>query len=338
MGTQRRTMYAEMNLGTALRHSGEYATALEHYGACLKLARAGKDEEVLCGVLQHLGINSCIQGRLVRQSGDDLIRACKYQSEAFDFLLEALTLAKAADWETALADGLSRLARVYEEIYQLEADISALPHQDNKLLSTFQALIEKARYFRPPSDVEREDELIFRGKFVDLSVLEQAARLYELSVLLADLANNLHRTLDSLMQFARLLLALKQYDLVRNAVSRVERLKVEDHQGELFATMADITLADLDFDIGKREAALKAYSTLYAQAAKQSGYALYLLADRTRDLERRLRSLSASQAVLWCDVLQRSWRSLSVSKQRPEMISLLERIRIDALSGKWHKE
>ena len=334
MITQRRRMYAEMNLGTAYRHSGEYDEAVSHYEACLDLARRSKDEEVICNALQHLGVNACLQGRRLRETGGDLSLSCRLHLSAFQNLTKALQLAQAADWELALGEGLNRIAIVYEEIYRLtvlrQDQVPSIPGFDNEL----QRLCEEAGKFQPPGEVEYEHDLLLRKQFSQLNWIEKASQLFELSVFFSDQANDIHRALDSLMELSKLLLELRRYDLVRSVVNKTDRIKGYDYQADLFSAMAKITLADLDFEKGNCEAALEKYVIPYAIVAKQTGYASYLLTSRLKDLNWRVRSLPCETAIRWCDVLEERWLAESVADYRPDMIDILETIRFDALAEK----
>jgi tetratricopeptide (TPR) repeat protein len=329
---QNKLRFAYMNLGTAYRHASDYDMASQHYQLSLDMARRAQDQEVLGYALQQLGINACLQGRRLRQEALHPAQAADHQSQAWEYLIQGLEIAREANWRPALASGLNRLARVYEEIEHLEQLSGHLEPPDPAFVAVLQKLQTKALSFNPSTDIEYQHNLLIRTPFVELDTwLERSARLFELSALAADEANDYHRALDSLMEFARLLVALKRYDLAQVVVRRTERIKGYDYQEELFAAMSDITLAEIDFAQGVYDLAIEKYATAFAVLAKQTGYASYLLADRLKVLEQRLQTLSSAMRLHWCDYLEAQWLERSVSTVRPDMLRLLEGIRFDAM-------
>ncbi len=134
------------------------------------------------------------------------------------------------------------------------------------------------------------------------------------------------------MEFAGLLVELKQFDLVPLIVKRSERLKGYDYQETLFAAMGEIALADVAFEQGDFDTALYKYALSFADLAQQTGYASYLLTDKLRELEKRLHLLPNDTKLAWCDYLANLWETKHVSLSRPDMLRLIEEIRIDMLS------
>lgn len=328
---QRLRMFANMNLGTAYRHAGEYTEARHSYEATLIQAKQAKDREILCYVLQQLGINACLIGRQLRKDRKSLAVACRNQMQAWDFLVEGLEISREGNWRPALASGLERLARVYEEIARILVHTKNGGKNNSEFRGILKQLKKKDEMFQPPGEVEFQYELLTPQLFSQLEWLEKSARLFELSGLVADDANDYHRALDSLMEFARLLLELNYYDLVPIVIRRAERIKGFDYQQELFSAISDITLADMDFTLGRHETALPKYIMAYAEVAKQKGYASYLLTDRLTALDGRIRQLSTDARMRWCDALEKGWSEQSVLEDRPEMLRMLEDIRYDTL-------
>ncbi|MCL4301557.1 MAG: tetratricopeptide repeat protein [Anaerolineae bacterium] len=329
--TQRTRMYAQMNLGTAYRHAGNYEMASTHYQTSLELAQEGKDQEVLCYALEQLGINACLRGRKLRRESNDLTQAVQLQLQAWQYLTQPLEMAQEADWRVALADGLSRMARVYEEIFRLVHLRHTLDQKMPEFNNPLTKLQAEASKFQPPIEVEYEYDLLISKPFSKLDWLEKAARLFELSALVADEINDFQRTLDSLMDFARLLVELKRYEEVPIVVRRTERIKGFVYQEELFSAMSDITLANLAFEQKQYSSALEKYASAYASMAKQTGYASYLLTDNLRGLSQRMQRLTAEMKLKWCDTLEEHWLTQSVSTVRPDMLQLLEEIRLNTL-------
>jgi tetratricopeptide (TPR) repeat protein len=325
-----RAIYAWMNLGTAYRHSGDYIIAAQHYEKSLELARANRNREATCDALQHIGINEHLLGRKLRREHRELATACQHQIRAWQRLVEALEIARESDWRNAIADGLNRLAKVYREIYRLQSMPPQLVDAP-AVLEALQALQQKAMTFEMPFEIEYEYELLTAGRFTRLNWLEKASRMFEVSALAADDANNFHRALESLTEVARTLEELGMEDKVPIVIRRIERIRGYDYQEALFAAISEMILGDLDFKRQEFHAAFERYKKAYADLAEQSGYALYLLTDRLRDLEWRLRSLPSEAVLEWCDILEGEWRDRTLLSRRPEMLDLLERMRFEAL-------
>jgi hypothetical protein len=264
------------------------------------------------------------------QRQKNVSEACGYQVHAWQTLTEALEIARKADWRNAICNGLNLLAKVYREIDSLQN----LPSQfieDSKIPDTFEELQSKAMSFQIPFEAEYEHELLTDKPFDQLNLLERAARLFELSALIADEVNDFRLTLESLTELSKTLIALEIEDRVPVVIRRIERMKGYDYHGELFAAMSEITLGDLEFKQQRFDAALQRYKKAYADMADQSGYARDLLTDRLRDLEWHLRDLAPEIALQWCDVLEREWLDRSLSTKRPDMLDLLEHIRFEVL-------
>lgn len=328
-----RTVFAWMNLGTAYRHLGDYATAAQHYQRSLELATAHQNREAMVNVLEHLGINAHLLGRASRRTarsnkGENLRAACEHQHQAWQYLIEALEMARESGWRNAIAHGLNRLAKIYREVTRLQEMASELETPVN-VTDALQKLEQEMLKFEMPFEVEYEHDLLTRGYFAELDWLEKAARLFEISALVADEVNDFHRALDSWTELGRLFIMLDLDAQVTLVIRRIERIKGYDYQETLFAAMNTITQGDLDFKQGKYESALNRYKYAFAEVAKQSGYASYLLTDRLRDLEWLLRKLPRDMALDWCDVLEQEWLAQSVFNLRPDMLDLLERIRLE---------
>lgn len=321
--SNRRRVYANVNLGTAYRHAGNYVKAEEIYTYAQGLADSFNDQNGLCSALQQLGINNCLHARVLRRS-ERYTDAIDKLSSAWGQLTRALDIAYRTGWFSGIGDGLSRLAKVYEEIYRLSVLVrNAGAKIDNQL----ENLKEKAARYEPRTEVERQHELLLPA-MGELDWLGKAARLFELSAFVADEVNDFHRALDSLMEFARLLIETGNFDLVRLACARTDHIKGYDYQTSLFTAMNELTLADLDFEMGKLDQALPKYVEYFAQLAMQTGYASYLLTDRLREFRKHLMRLPQEIRQAWCQTLEKAWRSKEIAKFRPDMLRMLEDIRL----------
>ncbi|MBN1891049.1 MAG: tetratricopeptide repeat protein [Thermoflexales bacterium] len=324
-----RTIYAWMNLGTVYRHTEEYAEAKSCYEKGLKLAKKNEHRETVCDSLQHLGINEYLRGRVFRRKGESLTEACEHQMQAWQHLVDALEIARESGWRKAIASGLHRLAKVYREIYRLQQ----LPESvTSDSLKALQALQQKAQTFQHPFEVEFEHILLMSGLFAEMNWLEKAARLFEVSALMADEASDYHCALDGLTELARLFLELEHFDLVPLIIRRIERIKGSDYEEELFTQISQIIIGDGHFEQARYDEALEQYKIHYAQLAKLIGYASYRLNDNLRNLEWRFSILPPELVVLWCDALEDAWLAQSVSAVRPNMLDMLERIRLETLA------
>lgn len=323
------TVYTWMNLGTIRRHTGQYVEARSCYQKSLELARQIGHRELEGESLQHLGINEHLQGRMFRREGENLAEDCKYQVQAWQYLIDALEIARESGWWKAVASGLHRLAKVYREVYRLQ---ELLLTTDTGCEEELQALEQKAQSFSNPFEVEFEHSLLMPGLFTEMNWLEKAGRLFEVSALLADEARDYHRALDALMELAWLLLELRRFDLVPHILRRIERIKGYDYEEALFSHISQIILGDWHFEQGRYAEALEQYKTHYAGLAKLVDYASYRLNDNLRNLEWRFSVLPRELVLPWCDTLEDVWLEESVSSVRPDMLDLLERIRRDALA------
>jgi hypothetical protein len=172
--------------------------------------------------------------------------------------------------------------------------------------------------------------LLTPGRFEDLDWVEKSIRLFDLSAIVADEVNDIRRALDSSIELARMFVGLRIKEQVPLVIRRVERLQGYDYQKQLFAAMNEITKGDLDFLEERFDSALEKYVTAYAEVARQTGYASFLLTDRLRDLEWRLRLLPSDEMALqWCDVLESEWQSRLPPEKWPDMLSVPERIRAE---------
>lgn len=352
VGNIQRRIYAYMNLGSVYRHRHaqieDYAKAREYYQKSVELARSMNNQEAVCDALQHIGINAHLWGRSLRrdlwekgvQSGfqepigtqafKDLTEACKQQLSAWHSLTEALDIARQAEWRKAIAEGLHRLAKIYREIDRIEKLLSRLDEQV-EVPAAFSDLKRQAGNLTMVFEVEYEQKLLTPKNFEELKTwLEKVVRLFDLSALIADEVNDFHRTLDSLTDLARAFVELKNTAVIPIVIRRIERIK-SFYQTELFAEMNEINWGDLAFIQKNFDAALAKYKHAYAEVARRSGYASYLLDDRLRDLEWRLLELPPQIRVAWCDELEEAWLEKDISVERPDMFHLLERIRVDAL-------
>ena len=327
-----RGIYARMNLGTAYRHDGDYESADKFYKECLELAKANKNREALCEVLQHCAINQHLWGRMLRREERDLVTACDHQLEAWRYLTQALEIARESDWSSAIADGLNRLAKIYREIYRLQ-NIQSQHAANSDFQESLRKLQQAATTFQMPFEIEYEHELLTTGHFTDLTWLKKAIRMFEVSALVAEEVNNFHRALESLIEVARTLVELGGLeDKVQLVIRRIERLGGYDYQEILFAAMNEIIRGDLEYKRQNYPSALDKYKKAYTEIAQQSGYATYIFKDRLRDLEWRLRRMPPELALKWCDTFEDEWKAQLLTLSQPAMLDLLERIRVEILS------
>lgn len=347
-----RMIYAYMNLGSVYRHRHaqieDYAQARDYYQKSLKIAQNTNNQEAVCDALQHIEINAHLWGRTLRrdlweqrmQSGcqepfrpqefKDLTEVCEQQLFAWRSLTESLDIARKAEWRKAIAEGLHRLAKVYREISRIEELLSRIGEYV-EVPGVFGELKQQAGNLPVAFEVEYEQKLLTSKHFEELETwMEKAIRLFDLCALIADEVNDFHRTLDSLTELVRTFVELKNIDAIPIVIRRIERIK-SFYQTELFAEMNEINWGDLDFIRGNFDAALAKYKHAYAEVAKRSGYASYLLADRLRDLRWHLRDLPPQIRVEWCDELEEAWLESGISATRSDMFHLLERIRADTL-------
>jgi|GEM_PF-3466501 len=324
-----RTIYAWMNLGTVHRHTGKYEDARSCYEKSLELSRKIGHRETECDSLQHLGINEHLWGRGFRRKGEKLTEGCEHQLYAWQYLVDALEIAGESEWQKAIASGLHRLAKVYREIYRLQQVAESATPEFTNVLKTLQ---QKAQTFQNPFEVECEHDLLMPGLFAEMNWLEKAARLFEVSALIADEAGDYHRALDGLTELARAFLELGHFDLVPLIIRRIERIKGYDYEEELFTQVSQIIIGHWHFKQGRYNQALEQYKTYYARLAKLIGYPSYQLNDNLRDLEWRFSVLPLELVLPWCDALEDAWLEQSVSAVRPDMLDMLERIRLDALA------
>ena len=325
-----RTIYAWMNLGTAYRYSGKHRDARACYERSVELADEVGHRETLCDSLQHMGINEHMWGRGLRRKRENLLEACEHQSKGWRYLTDALEIARESDWRKAIASGLHHLARIYREIHRLRG----LPTEvvTPEFTEALQALQQQALAFQMPFEVEYEYDLLMPGPFADLNWLEKAARLFEVSALIADEASDYHRALDGLTELARLFLELGHFDLVPLILRRIERIKGYDYEEELFTQVSRIIEGDRHFEQGRYDEALQIYKIAYARLAKLTGFASYRLDDNLRNLKWRFSILPRDLILPWCDALEEAWLAQSVSTVRPDMLDMLEHIRLDALT------
>lgn len=320
-------IFVWMNLGTAYRHSGDYLTAALHYRKSLEIASTGDNREAICNILQHMGINEYLWGHSLRQEGKGISELCEHQQQAWQHLVKALEIAQRSDWRNAIADGLNRLGKVYREISRLKILASNMVQE----IGGIKKLEQEALNYQPPFEIEYEYDLLTVKRFSDSNWLEKAARLFEISALIANEVNDFHRALESWTETARLFEELDMDDRLQLVIRRIERIKGYDYQEELFAAISELILADIDFKRKNLSKAIEKYSKIYSDLAEQSGYANYLLADRLKDLEWRLLSLQPDIALDCCNLLENEWQRRSVITRRPEMRNTLEQIRFKAI-------
>ncbi|MBC8275818.1 MAG: tetratricopeptide repeat protein [Chloroflexi bacterium] len=357
-----RNIHAYMNLGSAYRYSGDYAQAAKQYKTSLKLARESNDLEAVCNVLQHIGINEHLWGRTFRRdllsqtlhlglssltlspTQEALNNACEYQLQAWQDLTDSLEMALEANWRDKIDDGLHRLAKVYREVYRIQYLLPRLG-EDIDVPVALEELQSKSRAHPIPFEHEYEHELLTSGRFEQLDWLEKAVRLFDLGALVADEVNDIRRALDSSTELARMFVEFGMFvepsmkEQVPIVLRRIERLQGYDYQEELFAAMNEITRGDLDFMEQRFDSALERYVTAYADVAERTGYASFLLTDRLRDLEWRLRLLPSDEIALqWCDVLESEWQSRLPPDKWPDMLSVPEHIRTEIWARRAERE
>jgi tetratricopeptide (TPR) repeat protein len=363
----RRAIYAQLHLGVCKRHQRDFAGAADAYDKCLNVAVADQDLEGQCQALQHLGINAHLQGRSMRRillaegmpggTGREpvderqrqLEAGCELQWQAWGFLMAGLQIAQKAEWRSALADGLNRLAKVYREVDRIAKLVNdEMP--DLRLPETYDELAHAASEWTVPMEVEYEEKLLTRRLFKEMDPFTRATRLFDLSSLLAAEVNDFHRAIDSLTDLAKSLVELENphrlgrhaqpqgappaanyWEEINIVLQRMERFAQYDAQEEPFNAMVKTVRADLDYNRGRYEAALAGFRDGFIELARSVGFATFLLHDRLRDLTWRLRDLPVVMALDWCDVLEDAWQRVGLLDDRPGMLSVLERARLEAL-------
>jgi tetratricopeptide (TPR) repeat protein len=294
-----------------------------------------KDTEAYCEVLQHLGINRYLMGRDLRrdileeglclasdgvqeQCLADLEEAAHHQLIAWADLTKALNLAQDTDWRAALASGCHRLAKVYREIHRIEELFDNSPNTIRKsknLKENLKELQSKAADYGLPFEVAYEDHFENPGPFEELNWMNRALRLFRLSVFFAEEVDDFHRALDALTEIARIYIERGEVDYLQAVLNEVEKLAGRDYQEQLFTAMNEIAWGDFYFIQNKFDKALEQYQVGYANLARESGYASYLLADRLRDLHWRLESLPAQKALRWVSKLEDVWEEAVGDKE-----------------------
>jgi tetratricopeptide (TPR) repeat protein len=336
-------IYAYMNLGSAYRYEREYERADEAYRESVRRARQANDREALGEALQHLGINQHLWGREGRREllesatcvapvskeqssscQQALVAASARQYEAWTNLTEALGMAQEAHRFTVLASACHRLAKVYREVWRIEKLIA---DSEGALLApeALQTLKKRASNYALPIEVSYESQLLSPKPFEKLDWMNKTLRLFNLSELIADEVNDIHRALDALTEMARLLFELERAEDLYDVLNSVEMLSGYDYQRDLFNAMNRIAWGDYNFLLGKHEDALRRYKEAYPAVARESGYANYLLADRLRDLQWRFERLPTKVARRWVNELEDAWEErLRRNEQWPRMLSFLE--------------
>jgi tetratricopeptide (TPR) repeat protein len=326
----RRAAYAWMTLGTVHRHRESFEVAGANYHQSLTLAEEGADQETICHCMQQLGINLHLWGRRFRREKHKMATACQYQREAWRYLTQALDMARRTDWREAIAHGLNRLAKVYREADRLQTmgpEYITLPD----VAEAFRELQREIRNYEVPFEGGHEGQFLLPGSFAQFDWLRKAARLFELSALVAMDANHYRRALDSLTEYATLLLEMRRYDLVPQVVDMIKHMKGYDYQEGLFGAVCDIIQGDSSCEQGEYAAALEAYKTGYTRLAKQTGYSAYILKDRLWNLAWRFRAQLPHELIPhWCEVLEEEWLAQRVLTARPDLLAMLEDLRLGA--------
>jgi tetratricopeptide (TPR) repeat protein len=343
-------IYAHMNMGSAYRYEGDYEKAETSYRQSLSFAESVTDQESICEVTQHLGINEHLCGRLLRREvleesacrldegpaptscRSALAEACEHQLQAWRYLTDAFEMAYETDWRSAMASTLHRLAKVYREIFRIhllleESDLGPAPGD----LATLEGLADA---YPMPLEMQYEGRLVVKEPFADLDWIGKALKLFDLSARLADEVNDLHRALDALTELARAAAERREPETLREVLGRVERLRGYDVQRELFDAMNDIARADLHLIQEEYDQALALYKDAYVRVAEKSGYADFLLLDRLRDLQWRLEELSEELALEWLRELQQAWEMQLIGNEKwPEMLTFLDNVRLHFLDA-----
>ncbi len=331
-----RLVYVTRNLGLVHRHKGDYATSLEYYRNSLKIAKSLGDETAISDCLQHLGITLHLLGRQYRREGVNLSQALDYQLQAFEALNSAIEMAKRAEWRSAIANGLNRIAKIYREVNYFHENVKYFANSPLRVPLDKEACVKLTKLhkmlasFDNPFELEYLDGLLIKNRlFADLEAMEKSERLFEVSSIIADEVSDHYRALDSMTEAARLLMWMKLFEEAKIVIRRIRRLPGFEGQQEVFAAIASMTQAHLDFAQKNYGQALELFVGSFNQLANCTGYASYLLTDRLRDLEWRLREMPRDQALLWCDTLEYRWGQTRALEQRPDMLDMLERIRLE---------
>jgi hypothetical protein len=331
MGALRPYMYANINMGTVHRHAKQFDEAKPFYTTTLELAEFHQDQEVISYTSQDLGINLCLQGRKRRRDGWEILLASQEQLQAFQHVAKGLEIAGRGDYRAPIYTGLSRMARVYEEIYELLALRQSPSLISEEVEEVLQELEGAAKNFQPPAEVDYQEYLTHPQPFSQLDWLGKAARLFELSALVAEEVHDLRGALDGWAEFATLLIKLGQYDDVHGIIQKLKNVRGAHYQHVLFDAIAQIILAELEFAQGNLDVALEKFAKEFGEFGSESGYPSYMLRNYLEDLDHLIRSLpSKNLKTEWCNTLKEFWREkYDLQSKRPEMFRILQGILLD---------
>jgi len=318
-------------MGAAYRHAERFTDAAKCYEKCRIIAEEKSDQELIAFVYQHIGINDCLHGSLLRRQNGDIVLATQLQLSAWKNLFKSLEIAREADFRSAIARGLNRMARVYRETELLMRWRSTQTQQLPQYDALLSELIEQGRNYEAPAEIDYHDQLLYKAEFSDLTWGEKAAYLYELSALVDEETHDYFGALDGWIECANLLVDLGYYDLVPRILMRTRYIRASEYQAQLFQAIGEIIQGDLKFKRGELDDALKIYCRAFSLFAVQQGYPNYRLTNRLQVLESRLFSLPPETRLEWCDALRQCWMEDSLLTVRPEMFRMLEIVRAKTL-------
>jgi len=352
--------FANLNLATNARYTGQYNLATGFHVEAMRLAREAGDMHLQCMILQEMGINSHLAGVHHRMSGPEAKFGSEFaaassekqvgltlrhyrelvrlQREAFDNLARALDMARTSYNEVEVANVLGRLAVVYMEIGEL-GDIAHRFEEPKSLRKSIQRLKIEAGRLILPEEEELRRELLEPALFGEMSdVVDQAARLLEVSARVGEKSRNYHRALDSWSKLAESQIWRGQYELASIASSYVAALTPRDHQGKLFNAIGTTVEGHIRLlHDGDDTGAARAYGEGFVTLAEEHGYAEALLRPRLARLKDiidtqvtapdRLLSFARDIEVFWRE-------SENVAELHPEMLELLDAWKRKAIQQK----
>lgn len=332
-----RSVYAYRNKGMVYRHNEEFQKAVDQYQLGLEIAWQTENEAAFCDVSQQLGICLHLFGRSLRRQNnlppDQMMKSIDYQIQSANHLQVAIDIARKSNSRNAIGDGLNRLAKLYREVHHLTkslVDTAYPPYVESKL----DTLIRNLESFDMTFDEEYMDRLTVKEPFDRLSWLGKCERLFEVSALIAIEIKDYYRALDSLTETARTLMWLGKLAEAETVIGWFSEIREQDVQVKVLKAITELSTAHLEFVRRQYPQALERFTQAFSELANTTGYAAYLLGDRLRDLEWRLRDLLEADPQLakdWCDHLLRGWDASGALRNRPDMRFMLERIRREVI-------
>jgi hypothetical protein len=323
------------HLGQIQRFGYHPETAQANYDKALDLLG---DESVSfkAAFLQGRGANYYEQGVRRRQQQDakSLADDIDRQTAALTDLNHSLDLCREFGLRPRKPDNLRRLAQVYVELHELQAQAAAgkIARRVKTALTQLQTLGSSLRL-----DEEQRwrsmNRLAGSEDFHNLTgSLEKAQRLLEVSFLEAEEINQYHECLHGITEAARVALRLGRGVDVRRYVRYTASLRRYAYQEELFSAQMNLILAHLHFDEGKFEQAVAEYGEYFPALVAIGGFARKHLDAQFEELRSRFERsapLTPGQKQQALVQIEKEWaQHKAMQDYRPLLI------RLDALRRK----